>query len=75
MDLVKQGRVSTYIRCQKSNAEFVAVPIIFKNTAETMTTNFGEKNNKTQNKFLSNNDDDDDETVSYDLSNTFFFYN
>jgi hypothetical protein len=32
------------------------------------------KNNKIQNKFLYNHNDDD-ETVSYDISNTLFFYN
>jgi len=54
----------------------VAVPITFKNTVDTRTTNAKKgkkemKNNKTQNKFLYENDNGD-ETVNYDLSNTFF---
>jgi len=38
VDTIKPSKV-THLRNQKSNAKFVAVPITFKNTADTKTTN------------------------------------
>jgi len=39
MDTFKPSRVSTHPRNKKPNAGFVAVPTIFKNIADTRTTN------------------------------------